>query len=296
MNDGAVKYIDRSTGAVVTESVMGDGALRFAYNTLLGRTLWPILFGGKFVSALLGRYYDSPSSCRDIAKLAAIPGCSPDEAEFPIEHYDSFNDFFARRLKSGARPADMDENVLISPADGRLSVHTSILPTEAIPVKGAKRTINELCGETLPDVPVTVAVVRLAPVDYHRYHFPCDCTMSENVRIIPGKYHSVNPVALLRHPEVFVENTRHVAGLNSPKCGKFRMIEVAAFGVGSIIQSAGAGEYSKMDEKGFFKFGGSTVIMVFEHAKVRFDNDVLNASANNMEVLVRCGERIAEFM
>ena len=115
MSDGAVKYIDRSTGMVVTESVMGDGALRFAYNTLLGRTLWPILFGGKFISALFGKYYDSPASHKDIARLTAIPGCSPDEAELPVEKYSSFNDFFARRLKPGSRPADMAEQVLISP-------------------------------------------------------------------------------------------------------------------------------------------------------------------------------------
>lgn len=295
MADNCIKYLDRATGVIVTETVMGDRALRFAYNTLLGRSLWAVLFGGKMVSALMGRYYDSSASRRDIPKLAAIPGCRPDEAEFPMESYGSFNDFFCRRLKAGARPADMDENVLVSPADGKIIIHTDLAPDAPIPVKGAKRSINELCRCTLPEKSLAVAVIRLAPVDYHRYHFPCDCAMAVEPQLFAGKYHSVNPVALLRRPDLFVENTRQISTLESPRCGRFRMIEVAAFGVGSIVQSAGAGTYSKMDEKGCFKFGGSTVILVFDADKVKFDDDLLNCSAQGMEVQVRCGSRIAIF-
>ena len=99
-----VEYIDRKTGARVVESVMGDKALRFAYETLLGRTLWPVLFGSKAVSAWLGRRYDAPRSKKDIAALAAIPGCRAEEAEKPLADYASFNDFFTRRLKPGSRP------------------------------------------------------------------------------------------------------------------------------------------------------------------------------------------------
>ena len=64
-----IEYIDRATGEKVVESVMGDKALRFAYETLLGRTLWSVLFGSKLVSALMGSRYDSPRSRKDIAKL-----------------------------------------------------------------------------------------------------------------------------------------------------------------------------------------------------------------------------------
>ena len=294
MADKSIKYFDRASGEIITETVMGDRALRFAYNTLLGRSLWAVLFGGKAVSALMGRYYDSPRSRKDIAKLTAIPGCRVEEAEFPPEHYSSFNDFFARHLRSGARPADMSENVLVSPADGKIIIHTGLAPDAPIPVKGAKRSINELCQCKLPDKPLCVAVVRLAPVDYHRYHFPCDCCAGDELRIVPGKYHSVNPVALLRRPDLFVENTRHIAKFVSPVFGDFLMIEVAAFGVGSIIQTGKSKEFRKMDEKGYFKFGGSTVIMVFETDRIRFDEDILTASAQDMEVLVRCGSHIAE--
>lgn len=292
MSDNSIKYLDRQSGQIITETVMGDKALRFAYNTLLGRSLWAVLFGGKAISALMGKYYDSPASVKDIAKLASIPGCLPEEAEFPMEHYGSFNEFFARRLKPDARPVDNGDTVLISPADGKIIIHTGLNPDEPIPVKGAKRSVNELCRSDLKGK-LAVAVIRLAPVDYHRYHFPCDCVVNEDIQVVPGKYHSVNPVALLRRPDLFVENTRHITVLDSPLFGIFRMIEVAAFGVGSIIQSAGRGHYAKADEKGCFKFGGSTVVLVFDDDRICFDGDLLEASANGMEVAVRFGSRIA---
>ena len=114
-----LEYIDRASGKRVAESIMGDRALRFAYETLLGRTLWPVLFGSRAVSALMGRRYDSPRSRKDIAKLAAIHGCRAEEAEKPVEEYACFNEFFTRRLKPGARPVG---DGIVSPADGRLRV------------------------------------------------------------------------------------------------------------------------------------------------------------------------------
>ena len=165
-----IEYIDRSTGERVVESVMGDGALRFAYETLLGRTLWPVLFGSKLVSALMGLYYDSPRSRAAIRKLVAIPGCRADEAEKLPEAYDSFNDFFTRRLKPDARP--IGEGV-VSPADGRLRLFLDADAATPFPLKGARRCLRDVFGPNIPEGHYDIAVVRLAPVDYHRFHFPC---------------------------------------------------------------------------------------------------------------------------
>ena len=137
----SVEYIDRATGQRVAESVMGDRALRFAYETLLGRTLWPVLFGSGVVSALMGRRYDSPKSKRDIAKLAAIPGCRADEAEKPLGEYASFNDFFTRRLKPGARPVGEG---IVSPADGRLRLYLDADADTPFPLKGATRSLRDV--------------------------------------------------------------------------------------------------------------------------------------------------------
>ena len=285
-----VEYVERASGKRVVESVMGDGALRFAYETLLGRTLWPVLFGSKLLSALLGRKYDSPKSKRDIRTLAAIPGCLPDEAEKPMSEYGSFNEFFTRRLKPGARPVGEG---LVSPADGRLKLYLGADADTPFPLKGAVRSLRTVFDEAAPAGKYDIAVIRLAPVDYHRFHFPCACTTAGPVRVVPGKYHSVNPIALLRYPDVYADNERQIL-----KCraafGDFWLVDVGAFGVGTIVQTYAGEEHAKGDEKGYFKFGGSTVVLIAPAGKVTFDADLVANSSAGLETQVRCCERIGE--
>ena len=284
-----IEYIDRATGEKVAESVMGDKALRFAYETLLGRTLWPVLFGPKLISALMGRRYDSPCSRTDIPKLASIPGCRPDEAEKPLADYASFNDFFTRRLKPGARPVG---DGVVSPADGRLLLYLAADADKPFPLKGATRNLRTVFAGDAPDGLYDVAVVRLAPVDYHRFHFPCACRTPDPVRIVPGKYHSVNPIALLRYPDVYADNERQIVACDAD-FGRFWLVDVGAFGVGTIVQTYSGETHAKGDEKGYFKFGGSTVILVTRAGALSFDDDLVRNSAAGLETRVRCCERIA---
>ena len=288
-----IEYVDRKTGARVVESVLGDRALRFAYETLLGRTLWPVLFGSKAVSAWLGRKYDSPRSKADIPKLASIPGCRADEAEKPLGDYGSFNEFFTRRLKPGARP--VGEGVT-SPADGRLLLYLDADAAAPFPLKGATRCLREVFGPgNLPDEKdgrYDVAVIRLAPVDYHRFHFPCACRTPVAVRTIPGKYHSVNPIALLKYPDVYADNERQILKCEA-EFGPFWLVDVGAFGVGTIVQTYSGHSHAKGDEKGYFKFGGSTVILVTRAGILKFDEDLVANSSAGLETRVCCGEKIA---
>lgn len=288
-----VEFVDRKTGEKVVESVMGDAALRFAYETLLGRTLWPVLFGSKLPSALMGRYYDSPRSRAKIASLASIPGCRADEAEKPLDAYSCFNEFFTRRLKPGARPLG---DGVVSPGDGRLRLYLGADADTPFPLKGATRNLREVFGPGgAPDVPAgayDVAVIRLAPVDYHRFHFPCACTTPEPVRVIPGEYHSVNPIALLKRPDVYADNERQIVACDAD-FGRFWMVDVGAFGVGTIAQTYAGTEHAKGDEKGYFKFGGSTVVLVVRAGALAFDEDLVRNSAAGLETRILCGERIA---
>ncbi len=309
-----VRYVDRMTGEKVTESVMGDRALRFAYETLAGRTLWPVLFGSKLISAYMGRRYDSRSSRKDIAKLVAIPGCVAEEAEKPWTAYESFNEFFTRHLKPGARPVGEG---LVSPADGRLRLYLNADADRPFPLKGATKSLREVfapgadASQTLFDFEKTfdIAVIRLAPVDYHRFHFPCDSVVLGEVKVIPGKYHSVNPIALLRYPDVYADNERQIVECNS-KYGHYWQVDVGAFGVGTIVQTfneqvddefgdhvpdedeAGRRMFKKGDERGYFKFGGSTVILVMKAGAVKWDEDLVRNSAAGLETRVLCNERI----
>ena len=284
-----VEYIDRRTGEKVTESVMGDGALRFAYETLLGRTLWPVLFGSKAISAIMGWYYDSPRSRKSIAMLAAIPGCRAEEAELSISSYRSFNDFFTRRLKTGARPVG---DGVISPADGRLMLYLNADADTPFPLKGATRSLRKVFDDNAPDGAYDIAVIRLAPVDYHRYHFPYACRTPESVRIVPGEYHSVNPIALVRRPDIYADNERHILACDAD-FGRYWLVDVGAFGVGTIVQTYTGEEHAKGDEKGYFKFGGSTVIFITKAGALKFDDDIVRNSKAGFETRVLCGERIA---
>ena len=289
-----VEYIDRASGERVTESVMGDKALRFAYETLLGRTLWSVLFGSKAISAFMGRRYDSPKSRKCIAKLAAIPGCRAEEAEKPIGEYSCFNEFFTRRLKPGSRPFG---DGIASPADGRLMLYLGADADAPFPLKGATRSLRKIVGgDNGPDFSsgkYDIAVVRLAPVDYHRFHFPCDCSTPEPPLVIPGEYHSVNPIALLKRPDVYVDNERQVVACDA-SFGRFWMIDVGAFGVGTIVQSYRGQTHAKGEERGYFKFGGSTVVVITRAGALSFDSDLVDNSAAGIETRVRCCERIAE--
>ena len=284
-----VEYIDRRTGEKVAESVMGDGALRFAYETLLGRTLWPVLFGSKAISAAMGMYYDSPLSRKAIASLVSIPGCRAEEAERPVGEYASFNDFFTRKLKPGMRP--VGEGV-ISPADGRLMLYLNADADTPFPLKGATRNLREVFGPEVPSGAYDIAVIRLAPVDYHRFHFPYACRTAEKARAIPGEYHSVNPIALIRRPDVYADNERQILACDAD-FGRFWLVDVGAFGVGTIVQTYTGEEHAKGDEKGYFKFGGSTVILIAKAGALKFDADLVRNSANGLETRVCCGERIA---
>lgn len=290
-----IEYIDRETGMKVTESVMGNGALKFAYETLLGRTLWPVLFGSKLISAIMGAYYDSPRSKKAISSLASIPGCKAEEAEKSISEYSSFNEFFTRHLKEGARP--IGEGV-VSPADGRLMLYLNADENLPFPLKGATRSLKEVFSPTSllpthsPNPKYDIAVIRLAPVDYHRFHFPTDGEIEGETAVIPGKYHSVNPIALITYPDVYADNERQIVRMTT-SFGPMWLVDVGAFGVGTIVQTFHGKTAKKGEEKGYFKFGGSTVIMITEAGKLRFAEDIVKNSAAGLETRVKMGETIA---
>lgn len=296
-----IEYIDRETGMKVTESVMGNGALKFAYETLLGRTLWPVLFGSKLISAIMGAYYDSPRSKKAISSLASIPGCKAEEAEKSISEYSSFNEFFTRHLKGGARPIG---DGVVSPADGRLMLYLNADENLPFPLKGATRSLKEVfLGTAMPSgedgYPSStstsrydIAVIRLAPVDYHRFHFPTDGEIEGDTAVIPGKYHSVNPIALITYPDVYADNERQIIKMTT-SFGPMWLVDVGAFGVGTIVQTFRDKTARKGEEKGYFKFGGSTVIMITEAGKLRFAEDIVKNSAAGLETRVKMGETIA---
>nr|WP_320050317.1 archaetidylserine decarboxylase [uncultured Desulfuromonas sp.] len=287
-----IEYYDRKTGQLCRETVMGDAAIKWAYQTMSGQWCSQLLFGRSWLSTALGWYFDSPLSKRKISSAIADLKINESEFAIPREQFSSFNAFFTRKLKEGARPFSADPLSFLSPADGRLLVYENIEGDSLITVKGVEDRLESLFGRPMPEfVGGKVAVVRLCPADYHRYHFPCAATVVDEVKIV-GQYHSVNPMALKAKPRVFCINKRSYTLLDSEHFGRMAFMEVGAFGVAGIHQTYTGNSVSRMQEKGYFDFGGSTVVLVFQKDAILFDEDLRHNSGKGIETLVKVGETI----
>jgi phosphatidylserine decarboxylase len=224
-----------------------------------------------------------------------------DETEFekPASEYSSFSEFFDRRLKPQARPICQQSDAFVSPADGVLTIFQNISGFPAFTIKGQKFTLASLLrDERLADEyrNGTLAVVYLSPTDYHRYHFPCDCTL-ERSWTLGSKLFSVNPIAMEYGYRPFDVNVRDVSILNNEKTGQFLMIEVGALYVGRMVRtSSSQGKKSKGEEKGYFGLGGSTIVLVFKKGAIKFDEDIIEMCGYDISSRVRMGERIARII
>ena len=138
----------------------------------------------------------------------------------------------------------------------------------------------------------SISVHRLAPQDYHRYHLPCKCTVESRTPI--GKeYWTVNPVAVNSAVDVFTENKRVVCVFQSPVFGKIAYVCVGAMMAGGMefyMPEGSSG--NKGDQYGCFKFGGSTIICVWEKDSIAFDRDLLSRSEKSIETLVKMGQTL----
>jgi phosphatidylserine decarboxylase len=220
-----------------------------------------------------------------------------DEKEFllPIEAFNSFNDFFIRKLKPEARPIVGGSDMAVLPADGRYLVYPNIAEADGFVVKGKKFSLKDLlqCSTLAKRYEMgSMVIARLCPTDYHRFHFPCNCIPSAPFEI-KGDLHSVNPLALRRRIEILSHNKRACTLLETESFGKVAFIEVGAMCVGSIHATyTPNAPYNKGDEKGYFSFGGSSLILLFEPNTIVFSEDLIAASKQKMEVLGLMGQSL----
>ncbi len=165
-----------------------------------------------------------------------------------------------------------------------------------IPVKGHFLTSSELLqdskwAKTFEGGPLMIA--RLCPVDYHRFHFPDDGKIL-SAYPIAGRFHSVNPIALKEKPDIFITNERFVTILETENFGKLAYIEVGATCVGKIVQSRPLhGDFKRGEEKGYFLFGGSTVVLLGEKGKWSPSELMLEKTNAGMEVYHQLGSSLA---
>lgn len=290
-----IEYIYRKTGEKLIEKVPGEKYLKFLYYNPFGELALNLVIKRKFLTWYYGKEMDKKSSVSKIKSLIESAGINMAESKKNIGEFNSFNEFFIRELKDEAREIDMNENTLVSPADGKIFVYETLSEVNKFFLKGDEFTLKEFfkdgfLAEKYKDG--VFMIVRLAPIDYHRYHFPADGFINKS-RLIEGYYYSVSPHAIKKNFRIYCENKREYSTLKTEKFGDIIISEIAATMVGGIIQSYTPDTFIKKgDEKGYFYFGGSTVIMIFEKGKVAVDKDLILNSQNGIETKVYMGEKI----
>ncbi|WP_027633031.1 phosphatidylserine decarboxylase [Clostridium hydrogeniformans] len=290
-----IKVYNRKTKNYDIEKVAGEKYLTWNYSSPMGMNLLELFIKRKFFSKIYGSYCDTKFSSKKISKFVSDLDIDMSIAQSKEEDFKSFNEFFIRKLKSDARPIDTTPGVLTSPADGRLSVFTNIDLQNIVQVKGFTYSLEELIGDEKIAKQYengTCMVVRLCPTDYHRLHFIDDGVCSES-REINGHYYSVNPIALEKVPKLFCQNKREWSILHSNNFDDVIVMEVGATCVGTIIQTyTPNSQVTKGDEKGYFKFGGSTTILFFKENTLKLDDDILEQARLGFETHILMGERI----
>ena len=291
-----IRYYNRSTQSFETEQVYGEGFLRWTYGSPLGAIALHAFVKRPFFSAWYGWRMNAAKSAARIAPF--IQRYSVDATEFADapESFASFNEFFYRKLKPAARPIEPDPSRIVFPADGRHLGFQCASSIDSVFVKGQKFDLTALLGdEKLAKRFADGALVlsRLCPVDYHRYHFPC-AGIPSATHTIQGPLFSVSPIALREKLSYLWTNKRSITQLETPDLGTVLLLEIGATCVGEIYQTFKPGTaVEKGAEKGYFAFGGSSTITIFEPGVVKLDADLLEHSSNQTELYARMGEPMA---
>ncbi len=290
-----VYYCDRKTGELKQEVVPGESWLNFLYHNPLGKLALSALVKRKFLTQCYGGGMDLPKSKSRIAGFVDSLKIDMSEALLSQDDFQNFNEFFIRELKPEARPINNDPNVIVSPADGRVMVFRDINQLDTFFAKGQDFSLQSfLKDESLAEkyIDGSMVIFRLAPVDYHRFHFPADGEITES-KLINGNYYSVSPYAVKNRLSIYWENKREYSVLKKTVVGDILLCEVGATMVGSIVQNYKPNSLvNKGQEKGYFKFGGSTVVALFEKGKLQIDDDVLQNMNKGYETIIKMGERL----
>lgn len=264
--------------------------VKFLYNNLIGRLILKLLTR-KCVTNLVATYMHSPLSKRKIKRF--IKKNNINMNEYVDNNYKNFDDFFVREIKKESRPMNAKYNSLISPCDAKLSVY-KIDDDTHFHIKNSCYTVKELLQDDKLANEYkggTCLVFRLSVDDYHHYAFVDDGKIIYQKKI-DGLLHTVRPLAH-QYCKVFSENKREYALLQTKHFGKIIQMEVGALLVGRICNLE-TSHFFKGEEKGFFRFGGSTIILLIPKNKVKIDQDIIANSLKGIETKVKIYEKIGK--
>lgn len=291
-----IRYFNRHTGKPEIEEVYGEGFLRWTYGHPLGALALTALVKRPFFSAWYGWRMSAAKSAARVAPFIERYGLDAGDFAEEAESYGSFNEFFYRKLNPSARPVDANESSVVFPADGRHLGFQRASEIEGVFVKGQKFDLPALLGNAALAAKYadgTLVLSRLCPVDYHRFHFPAAGVPGET-RLIEGPLFSVSPIALRKRLDFLWQNKRTITQLKTERFGTVLLLEIGATCVGTIRQTFMPGQaVAKGAEKGYFAFGGSSTITIFEPGAVKLEADLAHFSSRQTELYARVGARMA---
>lgn len=293
-----IVVIDRESGKKESEKVFGDWAIDLLY----GKSWWSRTFGKVFreatsrwlfFSQLYGWWQRTHWSASQIVPFIKKYGINANEFLDPVDSFGCFNDFFIRALKPEARPIAGDKEVAVIPADGRYRFISNIAEAGDIIIKGESFSIAQLLDDpALAEryANGSMVLARLCPSDYHRFHFPT-LALPMTTRLINGYLYSVNPLSVKKSLKRFCENRRMVTELRTEHFGTIQYVEVGATSVGSIVQTVAPHTIQpKGGEKGYFAFGGSALVLLFEPGRLTFSEDLENLGREGLEIKCLMGQ------
>lgn len=294
-----ILYIDRESKKLKAEKVYGQWFLDLIYKNFLGKKI-RFLFTNKLFSALYGSFQDLPLSKTKYENFIKTYDIKMDEfeldrpdAEVP---YKTFNDFFVRKFKPGKRTFSESAPIFPAFSEGRYLVYQEISDSLSFPIKGVYLNPKVILGQENPWNSFfkggSLVISRLCPVDYHRFHFPDEGKLVKSYRV-EGDLHSVNPIGYKYNQKLYLKNERHVNLLETKNFGKIAFVEVGAICVGKIVQTKkNSFNFKKGEEKGFFLFGGSSILVFIEKGRLFFDKDILENTEAKKETFIKLGSQI----
>lgn len=277
-------------GEIVVTNEKQNILLKKLYGTVCGRVILKALTAPA-VSKVAGAFMDSRLSVPLIKRFIKSSGI--DTSQYVMKKFRSYNEFFTRRVKRGMRPIDRMPSHFISPCDSKLTVY-KIGKSSVFRIKGSRYRVSDLIKNDFLAKRYEggyCMIFRLEVDDYHRYCYIDSGTKTENT-FINGELHTVNPTAL-EHYNIYKRNCREYTVLHTENFGDVVQVEVGAMMVGRIVNRHGAAEVVRGEEKGKFEFGGSTIVLLVQEDMIRIDDDILRNSAENIETVVKYGEKVA---
>ncbi len=299
MTQLAHEYIDRATGSVVPEQLLGNAVVSALYSPALERApLLTRLASSRYMSRVLGYLnYDNMLSARATGMMKFLRESGVQLSEFVgnLSEYDTARKIFERQIRYwNCRPLPTNPQAVVCPADARALVG-SMEASSGLYVKQKFFLFPELLGEGCPWQRSfeggDYAIFRLTPEKYHYTHLPVSGRVLD-FYAVDGCYYPCNPNAAVQLVTPVSKNRRVVTILetdtpNGSGVGRVAMIEVVALMIGQIEQRYSEQRYENpqpIDKgmllrvgapKALFRPGSSTVVLLFQRGRVRFARDLI---------------------